>query len=541
MFNYQSITQENTIKQYPSCLQKNGFSLTALSLIFSISVLASTMALAEDRDNDSFVRLPHTTLVAPLGHVSTNMVDATGRVVILHGLDIMQKVSPYYFTEFYNSDGMGGTLGQDWAKFYADNGFNVARVGIAWAGVEPSPGVYDDNYIRKIRDMVRMFGKYGVAVMLDFHQDGWSASFNGDMFPEWAANTILNGVPQTNSNSPYPNAVWENPALRAVWDNFWHNVPAANDNIGVQDRYINMYAHVVSHFKNEPNLLAYESINESSPDINTWTCLGSPTFPQYRALPGNVLSSCPTFFQTLLYQFNQKLNAKISSIDRIHMKGNALTFYEVILPKIPIVTAPIDPKVIMDRAAYRSTLSSTNSIALIDSQSIAKSNNTGFFVDEFGGVNDSLASLPSIVTFFDQNQVSWAYWVFEQGFGVRTATDGQSIIINRTLPPTDSNIDVPRLQAIVEPYPRVIAGTPLNYGYDSTSNTMTLSYSKIDVKGKEMPFFIPTEIFVPTRNYPNGYNVQVNGGFVISKSNSPILLLIRDPHASTVTVNVTSK
>lgn len=500
-------------------------------LIITPTILLSTTVLAD---------IP-TTVLPPISHVSTSLVDVTGRVVILHGLSIMQKQSPFYLTEFYNSDGMGGTLGEDWAKFYADNGFNLARVGISWAAVEPTPGNYDDSYILKIRDMTRMFNKYGVYVLLDFHQDGWSASFNGDMFPEWAANTILNGVPQVNSNFPFPNSVWENPAVRAIWDNFWNNIPAVNDNIGVQDRYINMYGHVVQFFKYEPNILAFESLNEPSPDINTWICIGSPTLAQYRFLPGDILSSCPSFFQTTYFQFKERLNAKIKSIDPIHMIADEPSFYEIMLPKIPIVPAPSNTKILMARQAYRSIANPNNTLALQQSQAIAKSNNTGFIINEFGATIDALSSLPSIAAFYDQSQISWAYFSFEQGFDVRTATDNQSIIINRTLPPTDSNIDLPRLQALVEPYPRVIAGTPISYQYDPIANAFNMSYSKIGANGKEVLFLLPTEIYVPNRNYPNGYNVKVTGAYVISKPNASVLLLIRNSFYSTVSVSITSK
>ncbi len=160
-------------------------------LVTTLSILLTTTAFA-----GSF-QLPPTTLLPPIGHVSNTFVDLTGRTVILHGANIMNKNPPFYFQSFYQSDGNGSTIGEDWAKFYAANGFNVARVGISWAGVEPSPGVYNDAYILNIRDMVRMFAKYGVYCILDFHQDAWTGApisgltpntFGGDGFPAWTAN-----------------------------------------------------------------------------------------------------------------------------------------------------------------------------------------------------------------------------------------------------------------------------------------------------------------------------------------------------------------
>ena len=256
-----------------------------------LSILFFVSAAFADGDIE---RLNHVRPKPILTHSKEKIVDSIGRTVILHGLNIMNKggqailnppaVNPVnpeqgyqWFSDFYVTPaGSATTLGEQWAQFYATNGFNVARVGIFWNSVEPKPGVYDDAYISKIADMVNMFAKYGVFSILDFHQDAWylgdATNVNGNPyigFPLWAVNPLLissdsafNGVVQTcpmpyqdPANSFMCDAFPFNPdyntIIMATWTNFWHNTPAPGDTVGLQDRFLNMYAHVVPFFSNQ--------------------------------------------------------------------------------------------------------------------------------------------------------------------------------------------------------------------------------------------------------------------------------------------------
>ena len=60
-------------------------------------------------------------------------------------------------------------------KELRDAGFNVVRLLVMWEGVEPTAkGVYDTAYLAYIRDLVKLAGKYGIYVLMDFHQDMFS-------------------------------------------------------------------------------------------------------------------------------------------------------------------------------------------------------------------------------------------------------------------------------------------------------------------------------------------------------------------------------
>lgn len=523
---------------------------------------------------------------APISHNKAYFIDKHGKVVILHGMNIMQKVAPYYFPSFYESNPSGpGTIGESWVNFFAENGFNVARVGISWAGVEPSAGNYDDNYIRKIRDMVRAFGKVGVFCLLDFHQDGWcgkdgnppgmapNPTFGGNTFPVWAANYYLNGVPQPNNFDPFPFNTFSSPALLTVWDNFWHNVPAFTDDsqtvldtVGVQDRFIAMHVHVAKFFKHEENLLYYSSVNEPTPDIQTWQSTGEPAFldwvlntdfganaghwPDSILYQNNFYPFMPPpnnseFFLTLFYDFHERLNAAIHAVDHKHMIANVRTFYEVLGGKIPLVPQPTDHNIVLERNAYGTQSSPMPESALVFglSSAIAERNNMGFFASEWGSTlegDGTPASFPPVVRYFDEQQISWCYWAFAQGFSPEQTAD--SVLINTDLPAVPSNIRSDIVETFIEPYPQVIAGTPISFAYDPATKLFEFVYSTQRVIGcsrfKECRL---TEIAVPPFNYPNGYKVHVTGGKVVSKKNAAKLLIKADKCAHTVTVVVEPK
>ena len=116
--------------------------------------------------------------VSPLGHAGRWLIDAAGRVVVLHGLNQVYKVPPYT----PSADGFG----DDDAAFLAANGFNGMRVGIIWAAVEPQPGMYDDNYLASVAQTVQILQSHGILSLLDSHQDLYNEIFQGEGAPAWA-------------------------------------------------------------------------------------------------------------------------------------------------------------------------------------------------------------------------------------------------------------------------------------------------------------------------------------------------------------------
>ena len=97
---------------------------------------------------------------ATYGHAGRFITDSRGRVVTFHGLNLVDKLA----ASGYAPDGAG--FGRDDARFLAQNGFNVIRLGIIWKALEPQPGVYDDAYLARVRHTTRILADAGMSADL---------------------------------------------------------------------------------------------------------------------------------------------------------------------------------------------------------------------------------------------------------------------------------------------------------------------------------------------------------------------------------------
>jgi len=184
----------------------------------------------------------------PITVEGSRFVDAQGRHVILHGVSMVCKDKSKGYIEDWNE--------RDFEKL-RQWGFNVIRLGVIWDGVEPLPGEYDEEYVEKIRNWVRLAYRFGLYVFLDMHQDLYSAAFS-DGAPEWAT--------LTDGHAYAPTALWSDAylfdrAVQTAFDHFWRNSPAP-DGVGLQDHYAKAWRFLASRLCSEPNLIGYDLMNE---------------------------------------------------------------------------------------------------------------------------------------------------------------------------------------------------------------------------------------------------------------------------------------
>ena len=105
--------------------------------------------------------------------------------------------------------------------------------------------------------------------------------------------------------------------------------------------------------------------------------------------------------------------------------------------------------------------------------------------------------------------------------------------------PSGSNLNTANLDTLAEPYPQVISGTPESYSFDN--GTFQFSYSTAEADGLgNFPAGSQTTISVPSVEFPNGYQVSVTGGEVVSLPNAAELVIASNGGASTVTVTVSA-
>jgi endoglycosylceramidase len=436
------------------------------------------------------------------------IVDTEGRVVVLHGVDIIKKVSPYYPSLFGAQD----------ASFLADEGFTAARIGFIWAGTEPQPGVYDDAYVHEIVDFNDLLARYGIRTLIDFHQDSWGPSVpDGDGAPAWASLGL---------------------SADQDFEDFWDNKKAANG-VGIQTQFVNMWRHVVPILDASPgatNILGFDPFNEPYPGS------GYPS-------PCGDFSPCPAFEEGALATFYRQVIAAIRSTGDGH-----LIFPEGIAQnaqKQPSLPTFSDPQTAFNWHFYCGAsqvipdptgLVTNEYCDPVDASAFANMDayigrlGLPWIVSEFGA-NEADAEYAHEVDLMGARFLTWMYWMY---YGPIDPADTplQGIIINQNEPGSESNADQLKLDALVVPYPQAIAGTPESYAFDRSTNTMTMTYSPHAVPGAHLAAGALTQIFVPRRKYPTGYTVQVSGARVVSSPTAPWVELAASPGAQLVQVKI---
>jgi endoglycosylceramidase len=460
----------------------------------------------------------------PLSHAGRWITDAKGRVVILHGLNMVTKRPPY--------DPAVTGFGADDAQFLRTNGFNTVRLGMIYKAVEPNPGQYDSRYISSLAGTEHTLGKQGIFSLIDFHQDLYNERFGGEGWPDWAV--LDNGAP-AQPLTGFPGSYLTSPGLNQAFDSFWANA-AGPGGIGLQDRYGAAWRQVAAAFAGSRTVLGYDLLNEPWPGSAYASCASTV--------------GCPVFDQNQLTSFSKRAIGFIRQAD-----GSHLAFYE------PLVTFDFGAATSHgdtgdDKAGFSFHDyclpgafggSSGDSCATFEGlpfqNAEAQSQKTGdaLLLSEFGSTDD-LSTLERIISAADTHMVSWQEWAY-CGCDDPTsqAPTQQALVLDPAQPPTGDNVRQAKLAVLSRPYPQVVAGKPLHYSFDPASGRFELAYDTTRATGSGNFRRGLTDIYIPKLHYPGGYIAQVQGARVISKPGKQQLILRAGRKATQVHVVVTPR
>jgi hypothetical protein len=177
-----------------------------------------------------------------------SIVDQDGRRVLLHGFDVDALVS------FPNNP--PAPVDEHDAGLMQAAGFDVVRLGIDWAQLEPKRGRIDQTYLDRVASTVEMLNRHGLYVVLDMHfRLGFSPAFGYSGAPSWAR---IASVPNWN---PLPQFSWSpalSPAAFTADTYFW----LFND--WKSDFYLAWKA-VATRFRDVSGVAGYDIINEPHP------------------------------------------------------------------------------------------------------------------------------------------------------------------------------------------------------------------------------------------------------------------------------------
>ena len=182
-----------------------------------------------------------------------SFIDEHGRTRIFNGLNYG-----------IGKQGPAEQLDNEWFAVYAAKGFNVLRLGLYWAEIEPEPGEYNQEYLHAVDAIFDAAAAHGVYIMLELHQDlyGQAAGGFGYGAPDWAC---LNDGAKTRDSFKY---VWAEgyfwgKGVHRSFDNFWANKEACGR--GLQDHYAALWAMMAERWGRRPAMLGYDFLNEPYP------------------------------------------------------------------------------------------------------------------------------------------------------------------------------------------------------------------------------------------------------------------------------------
>jgi len=490
----------------PHCLGARFALWPALAAALLLGACGSSTGMDGAASAESQQALPSSSGAA-LHRDGAFMVDADNRVVLLHGVNVVWKLAPYYPP----ATAAGFTAAD--AEFLVANGFNVVRLGVLFAGVMPQQGVIDQAYLEQIDRTVQLLAAQHIWVLLDFHQDQYNEKFQGEGFPDWAVPAQL--LPN-DAHYGFPLDEFLSLALNGVYDKLW-----ANSN-GIWSQYQNAWAAAAAHWRNQSYLLGYDLFNEPWPGTLYATCfeIDCPLFDatlqkfQQQALAG-VRSADTTHFAFFEPQqlFDFGAPSRFGKIDdaAIGLSWHAYCSAELLastgLPDLP--DCPIlEPRTMNNAASQIAAMGATS------------------LMTEFGA-SDDLSDIGRVTQLADQHLVGWTYWAYKN-FGDPTGAAAEGLFSNDA---DLSTLKAPKADLLIRPYAQAIAGTPQSMSFDTSSKIFTLSYAP-------RASTAPTEIFVPARQYPNGYLVSVQGGQVTSAPGATLLQVANSAGASQVQVQV---
>jgi endoglycosylceramidase len=441
-----------------------------------------------------------TTAVAPLspiGHQGRWLTDAAGRVVLLHGVNLVAKTVGETPAE------MG--FGDDDAAWLVANGFDVVRLGTTAASIMPTPGHVDHAYLRSFAGTVKMLAAHGLLVLVDLHQDGWGPSLGDDGFPDWM--TVTPGA--TDTHTTFPGYYVTNPAIQAAFQSLWDD-DADGTGTALQDRAASVWSALAGAVGRNSHVLGYDLLNEPWPGTTYAPCVGA--------------GGCPVQ-DAALSTFEARMTTAVRSVDPTHLVfGEPYVLFNFGSSPTNIALPGGDPESGMSWHMY--TIGASSEPAVIQFADDWSNQTGGALLNtEFGATEDPVA-VNRMVSELDDALQPWIWWSYDE------------FEHDLHQPPSDADMSVAVVDQLVRPHPVSVAGTPTADHYDPTTRTLTFSFDTARAAGGNFACGTLSSVQVPARTYPDGYHVDVTGGAVVSRPRSHVLAVVADPSAASVTVTV---
>ncbi|MBX3283914.1 MAG: cellulase family glycosylhydrolase [Actinobacteria bacterium] len=424
-------------------------------------------------------------LTGPVGHEGRWLTDAHGRVLMLTGVNMVAKGA-------LTPDGRG--FGADDADFLVENGFEAVRLGLSPDAFMPTPGQVDQAYLASYAQTVKTLTDRGLLVLVDLHQDGWGPAVCGNGFPAWM--TITHGA--ENTCTTFPLYYVTNPAIQAAFQSFWDN-EAGPDGVGLQDQVATMFGALAGAVGHDDGVLGYDVLNEPWPGTTWQPCAVAP--------------GCPDLDAAGLDEFHAKATTAIRAKDPTHIVfGEPYVLFNFGGAGTSIAKPGNDPRAGLSFHIYTVDPSLEPNVV---ANAVDWSDRTGgaLLTTEFGATNDP-AVIERQIGVVEDGLVPWMWWSYDE-----------NVVHDIRQAPTGDNVNGPVLGALVRPHLVAVAGTPTGQDFDRATRVLRASWSTTAPGATRRGTTGDTLIRVPKLTYDEGYEVDVDGGAVVSEPGSTQLLV----------------
>lgn len=428
----------------------------------------------------------------------THLRDGLGRVVVLRGVNAggRSKFAPYMPFDFAAPEfdaRLGAYLdrAQSW-------GIDALRVPFTWAAVEPVQGADDETFLKRYDALVDGAWARGLWVIVDFHQDLYAEAFCGDGFPAWT-------IPGTPPAGHHDCATWgleyfKNPQVQAAFDRLWA------DGSPVQAALVSMWDRMVARYKDRPGIAGFEVINEPSS--------GSAEAGPFEA------TTLTDFYAKMVARIRAAAPGALVFVDPAGTDGAFLTM---------TLKRPAGDGIVFAPHFY--PLGAPNPASVTERMQVwadvGASWNVPVFVGEFGLSHGNSSAYAYMTGHFDaldalaMSGTEWEYSVAQEDWNLETyglvAADGT---------------EYPVARAVQRPFARAVAGDAIRTAFDADARVFTLDFAPSSSG--------VTEVSLPVRAYPKGFDVSLSGACV-DTSHPGEVLLQGDPGAKAISLRVTTR
>lgn len=427
--------------------------------------------------------------------------DKFGRTLIFHGVSLYTNDDPGGFTR-YNSNSAKRLI-NEW-------GFNSIRMFWSWNSIEPDSAVFAPAKLDSIVKVVETFTNEGIYVVLAVN--GTATSSQDKLRGTWQAPYgNAQDIPSLPGNA--------NPAVQEATRRFWDYKNYAY----LQDEFINASVYVAARLKNNSYVLGYDIINEPWGDGLISTVLN--TNLESQLLPGLYLKYITEmrkiepdkyiFFEpSVVFNIKELANfqTKLPVINDKRSGVKRLSF----APHCYLVNESIN-SIQNNYDAYLNVLKNNYKAIQLKQQ-------VPIYIGEWSNINfttfpDAENYLNKHMAAFDELKASWSY------FGYFPSNP-------------DDMSENPALNLASRVYPRATAGELKSFSYQPNSKVFKMTFIANSAINQ------PTEIFIPNRHYPNGYNLEVSGTTNYTQTfdaTKQVLKFSASENAKEITIEITPK